>query len=60
MNQTGKVEWTGITRQARADLDAFAALADFLPHEIAIQTLKFIDMLQSDVVMIDWRRQRPC
>lgn len=48
-NSTGEVEWTGITRHARADLEAFAALADLLAHEIAIQTLKFIDMLQSDV-----------
>lgn len=51
MNRTGKVEWTGVTRHARADLDTFAALADLLAHEMSIQSFKlnFIDMLQSDI-----------
>jgi len=46
-NSTGKVEWTGITRHAKADQDAFAALADLLAHEIAIQTFRLINMLDS-------------
>lgn len=35
-NLTGKIKWTGITRHVRADLDAFAALADLMAHEIAL------------------------
>lgn len=46
-NTTGKTEWTGITRHARADLDAFAALADLIAHEIVMQGFRFVDMLQS-------------
>jgi len=47
MNRSGRIEWTGITRHARADLDAFAALADLIAHEIAVQSFRFVDMLQS-------------
>lgn len=47
MNTTGKTEWTGITRHSRADLDAFANLADLLAHEVAIQGFKFVEMLQA-------------
>lgn len=47
MNRTGKVEWTGITSHAKAELDALPAIADPLAHEIEIQGFKFIDMLQS-------------
>ena len=57
MNRTGKVEWTGITRHARADLDAFAALADLLAHEIALQNFEFIDMLQSNVADASYDQQ---
>ena len=44
---TGKPKWTGVTRHSEADLDAFAALADLIAHEIALQSFRFIDMLQS-------------
>ena len=44
-NSTGKLEWTGITRHAKADQDAFAALADLLAHEIAeLQTDKHVGL----------------
>lgn len=38
MNNTRKMEWTGITRHAKAEQDAVAALADLLAHEDAIQS----------------------
>ena len=46
-NMTGKIEWTGITRHVRADCDPFFALANLMAHEIEVQNLRFIDMLQS-------------
>jgi len=46
-NNTGKIAWTGITRHVKADQDAFAALADLLAHEIAIQSFRLINMLES-------------
>ena len=46
-NKAGKIDWTGISRHARADLDAFAALADLLAHEIAIQKSRLLEMIRT-------------
>lgn len=46
-NNTGKQEWTSMSRHARGDQDAFAALADLLAHEIAIQSFRLIDMIMT-------------
>ena len=47
-NKTGKIEWTGITRHVRADLDALAALADLLAHEIGTQGFTLLDMIKTE------------
>ena len=50
MNTTGKTEWTGITRDARAEFDASAFLAYLMAHEFRMQGFRFVEMLQSSTV----------
>ena len=50
MNTTGKTEWTGITRDARAEFDASAFLAYLMAHEVRMQGFRFVEMLQSNDV----------
>jgi len=67
-NKTGRMDWTGITRHARADLDAFAALADLFAHEIAIQKSRLLEMIrtgdqllwESKIGLWDHRRTKVC
>ena len=50
MNTTGRTEWTGITRDAKAEFDAPAYLAYLMAHEVRIQGFRFVEMLQSNGV----------
>ena len=46
-NTNDKTEWTGIARHSRADVDAFAAVADRVAYEIAVQSFRVVALLQS-------------
>lgn len=48
-NRTGNLEWTGISRHAKAELDPCPAMIDLLAHEIQMNSFRFIDILQTDV-----------